>query len=115
MKQAGRLLSGLLLILLCSSWGFFAHYRINRLAVFTLPKAMAGFYKNNIDYITAHAVSADKRRYADSLEIPRHFFDADHYGKKPFSAMPEKWADAVKKYSADTLNKYGVLPWVIQY
>jgi len=103
------------LIITCSSWGFFAHYRINRLAVFTLPKAMAGFYKNNIAYITEHATSADKRRYVDSLEIPRHFFDADHYGKKPFSNMPEKWIDAVKKYSADTLNKYGTLPWVIQY
>jgi hypothetical protein len=54
-------LSGICLVLLCSSWGFFAHYRIGRLAVFTLPKAMAGFYKNNIDYLTRHAVSADKR------------------------------------------------------
>jgi len=68
MKQAGRVISGLLLIVLCSSWGFFAHYRINRLAVFTLPKAMAGFYRANIDYLTEHAVSADKRRYVDSTE-----------------------------------------------
>ncbi|MDR6940508.1 zinc dependent phospholipase C family protein [Mucilaginibacter pocheonensis] len=101
--------------MLCSSWGFFAHYRINRLAVFTLPKAMAGFYKSNIDFITRHAVSADKRRYVDSTEIPRHFFDADHYGKKPFAAMPQKWKDAAAKYSADTLDKYGTLPWTIQY
>jgi hypothetical protein len=99
----------------CSSWGFFAHYRINRFAVFTLPKAMSGFYINNIEYITEHAVSADKRRYADSLEGPRHFFDADHYGKKPFTAMPLKWDDAEKKYSADTLDKYGTVPWTIQY
>jgi hypothetical protein len=108
-------LSGIFLIVLCSSWGFFAHYRINRLAVFTLPKAMAGFYKSNIDFITQHAVSADKRRYVDSLEAPRHFFDADHYGKKPFAAIPQKWADAAAKYSADTLNKYGTVPWAIQY
>jgi hypothetical protein len=108
-------LSGICLILLCSSWGFFAHYRINRLAVFTLPKSMAGFYRANIDYITQHAVSADKRRYVDTLEAPRHFFDADHYGKKPFTAMPQKWLDAAAKYSADTLNKYGTLPWSIQY
>lgn len=108
-------LSGIGLILLCSSWGFFAHYRINRLAVFTLPKGMAGFYKANIGYITEHAVSADKRRYVDSTENPHHFFDADHYGKKPFAAMPRRWADAAAKYSADTLNKYGIVPWTIQY
>ncbi|WP_371742465.1 zinc dependent phospholipase C family protein [Mucilaginibacter sp. SG564] len=108
-------LSVVCLMFLCSSWGFFAHYRINRLAVFTLPKGMSGFYKANIAYITEHAVSADKRRYVDSAEIPRHFFDADHYGKKPFAAMPQRWTDAAAKYSADTLNKYGTVPWTIQY
>ncbi|WP_244228672.1 zinc dependent phospholipase C family protein [Mucilaginibacter endophyticus] len=108
-------ITGICLIMLCSSWGFFAHYRINRLAVFTLPKAMSGFYKANIDYITEHAVSPDKRRYVDSSEAPRHFFDADHYGKKPFEAMPKKWKDAVAKYPKDTIIKYGTVPWAIQY
>src|ERR1700722_5422839 len=115
MRQAGRLLSGLMLVVLCSSWGFFAHYRINRLAIFTLPKGMSGFYKANIEYITEHAVSADKRRYVDSTEAPRHFLDADHYGKNPFSHIPQNWGDAVHKYTADTLDKYGTVPWAIQY
>jgi hypothetical protein len=103
------------LLILCSSWGFFAHYRINRLAVFTLPKAMAGFYKASIGFITEHAISADKRRYVDSAEAPRHFLNADHYGKNPFRLIPQRWDDAVVKYSEDTLNKYGTLPWAIQY
>ncbi|MEO3404396.1 zinc dependent phospholipase C family protein [Mucilaginibacter sp. CAU 1740] len=107
--------TGICLLMLCSSWGFFAHYRINRLAVFTLPKPMAGFYRSNIDYITEHAVSPDKRRYVDSTEAPRHFFDADHYSKKPFEVMPKKWKDAVAKYSKDTIIKYGTVPWSIQY
>ena len=115
MKQAGRVISGLLLIVFCSSWGFFAHYRINRLAVFTLPKAMAGFYRANIEYLTEHAVSADKRRYVDSTEAPHHYLNADHYGKHPFNAIPQNWDDAVRKYSADTLDKNGTLPWTIQY
>ena len=76
---------------------------------------MAGFYNANIDFITEHAVDPDKKRYVDSLEGPRHFFDADHYGKRPFMKMPVKWKDAAKKYTADTLNKYGTLPWEIQY
>ncbi|TSJ42674.1 S1/P1 Nuclease [Mucilaginibacter corticis] len=115
MKISSRVICGLLTILLCSSWGFFAHYRINRLAVFTLPKAMAGFYKANIGFITEHAISADKRRYVDSLEAPRHYLNADHYGKNPFRLIPERWKDAVVKYSEDTLNKYGTVPWSIQY
>lgn len=101
-------------ILLFSSWGFFAHQRINRLAVFTLPKDLMGFYKSNINYITEHAVDPDKRRYADSLEAPRHYLDADHYGEKPFELIPRKWNDAVAKLSEDTLNAYGIVPWQIQ-
>ncbi|TSD66050.1 S1/P1 Nuclease [Inquilinus sp. KBS0705] len=107
-------ITGIVIITLCSSWGFFAHYRIHRLAVFTLPKGMAGFYRANIDFITEHAVSADKKRYVDSLEAPHHFFDADHYGKQPFKNMPQRWIDAAAKYSTDTLNKYGTVPWAIQ-
>ncbi|MCS3733381.1 zinc dependent phospholipase C family protein [Mucilaginibacter dorajii] len=107
--------SSICILLLCCSWGFYAHYRINRMAVYTLPKAMAGFYKSNIDYIVKHAVSADKRRYVDSTEAPHHFFNADHYGKKPWAAMPQKWKDAAAQYTADTLNKYGTVPWTIQY
>jgi len=76
---------------------------------------MSGFYRANIEFITEHAVSADKRRYVDSNEAPRHFLDADHYGKKPFSHIPQNWGDAVHKYTADTLDKYGTVPWAIQY
>lgn len=115
MKRACFLIIGLFIIITCCSWGFFAHYRINRLAVFTLPKGMAGFYKSNIEFITAHAISADKRRYVDSTEAPRHFLNADHYGKHPFSHLPRNWFDAALKYSADTVIKYGTVPWTIQY
>ncbi|MFN5705873.1 MAG: zinc dependent phospholipase C family protein [bacterium] len=96
------------------SWGFFAHKRINRLAVFTLPKEMMGFYKSNIEYITEQAVAPDKRRYSDKEEAPRHYLDADRYGKTPFDSLPMNWVDAAAKYSADTLNAYGTVPWRIQ-
>ena len=46
----------------CSDWGFFAHKKINRLAIFTLPSEMFGFYKAHADYLTEHSVDADKRR-----------------------------------------------------
>ncbi len=113
MRLIFRLGVGIILVFSLSSWGFYAHYHINRFAIFTLPKAMSGFYRANIDYITAHAISADKRRYVDSTEAPRHFLNADHYGKNPFAKIPQNWYDAAHKYTADTLNKYGTLPWTI--
>lgn len=100
--------------LLFSSWGFFAHKKINRLAVFTLPTGMLKFYKNNIYYLSEHAVDPDKRRYADSAEGGRHFLDADHYGEFPFDSIPRKWKEAEAKYTGDTLNKYGTVPWQIE-
>lgn len=58
------------------------------MAVFILPGDMIRFYKNNILYIKEHAVDADKRRYSDTAEAPRHFIDADRYGKDPFDSIP---------------------------
>lgn len=80
----------------------------------TLPPGMIGFYKRNIDFITEHAVDPDKRRYANKDEAPRHYIDADHYGENPFKALPRQWRDAVKKYTEDTLQAYGIVPWHIE-
>ncbi|MBI3502400.1 MAG: S1/P1 Nuclease [Bacteroidetes bacterium] len=96
------------------TWGFFAHKKINQLAVFTLPPEMISFYKTHIDYLTVHAVDPDRRRYSNPDEAPRHYLDADHYGKHPFDSLPHHWKDAVKKFSEDTLNAYGIVPWYIE-
>lgn len=114
LKPISLIIISAIIVLTCSSWGFYAHYRINHLAVFTLPGKMKPFFEANISYITEHAVSADKRRYVDSMEAPRHYLNADHYGKRPFVNIPLKWDDAAKKYGSDTLIKYGLLPWVIE-
>ena len=95
-------------------WGFFAHQKINRLAVFTLPSGMIRFYKNNITFIEEHAVDPDKRRYADTAEAPRHFIDADRYGSAPFDSIPQRWKDAVEKFGEDVLNENGIVPWQIE-
>lgn len=114
MKRTARSAVAILTLLILSSWGYFAHQRINRMAVLALPKGMVTFYRANIDFITEHAITADKRRYVDSAEIPRHFFNADRYGKTPFKTIPRKWKDFEKRYSHDTLLKHGTLPWTIQ-
>jgi hypothetical protein len=101
----------LLLLLLISptevSWGFLAHKRINRMAVFSLPPALFGFYKTNIDFITEQAVVPDKRRYAVKEEGIRHYIDLDYYTSPP----PQNFSDAIEMYTKDTLEKYGILPY----
>lgn len=98
----------------CFSWGFFAHKQINRLAVFTLPEQLLYFYKSNIEFITEHAVDADKRRYSDPEEACRHYIDLDYYETQaPIDTVPKYWKDAVAKYTEDTLKAYGIVPWHI--
>lgn len=96
------------------AWGFWAHKRINRLAVFTLPPEMMPLFKANIEFLTEHAVDPDKRRYAIKDEAPRHYIDLDHFCTYPCKDFPKKWKDAVATYSEDTLNAYGIVPWHIQ-
>lgn len=102
------------LFVLCS-WGFQAHRTINRNAVFLLPADLSPFFIEHIDEIEERAVLADKRRYVDSAESYRHYIDADLYGENPFDSVPFYWSDAKKKYTEDTLNDRGILPWVIYW
>ena len=105
----------------CSSiavWGFYGHKKINRLAVFTLPKGMFTFYKKHIEFITDHAVDPDKRRYAVEVEAPRHYIDIDHYhhdSLTPFQLVPRDWNDAITKFTEDTLQEYGIVPWHVNF
>ena len=95
-------------------WGFWAHEKINRMAVFCLPEDMQCLFKPNIEYLTHHATDPDKRRNVVKDEAPRHYIDIDHYGKYPFDSVPRKWKDAVKKLSEDTLKAYGIVPWHVE-
>ena len=95
------------------SWGFYAHKLINRQAVFSLPPEMIGFYKKNIRFVEEAAIDPDRRRYAVEAEAARHFIDIDHYGDSAVYKMSRYWREAIEKYPADTLNKYGIVPWHI--
>ncbi len=75
---------------------------------------MMVLFKPQIDFLSEHAVDPDKRRYAVPEEGPRHYIDIDRYGNYPYPDLPRKWEDAVAKYSEDTLNTYGIVPWWLQ-
>ena len=115
-----KALNILVAVLLCAAplnlycWGFYGHKSINRLAVFTLPTELMVFYKDHLEFISEHAVDPDMRRYVVKEEAPRHFIDIDHYGEDPFELVPRKWKDAVDKFSEDTLQAYGIVPWHVK-
>lgn len=81
---------------------------------------MFEFYKSNIDYLKLHSVDPDKRRYGVKEEGPRHYIDLDHYFenedvpfelRKFFKIIPERYEEAKLRYTEDTLEAYGLLPW----
>ena len=80
------------------AWGFFGHRLINRMAVFTLPNELTGFFKKNIENITEHAVDPDKRRYATKHEGVRHYIDIDQWDKIPFPNVPRDFEEAIIKH-----------------
>jgi len=75
---------------------------------------MLVLYKPHIDFITNHAVDPDMRRYAVAQEGARHYIDIDHYGQYPFNGLPRKWDDARVKFSEDSLQDHGIVPWWVQ-
>jgi hypothetical protein len=98
-----------------SAWGFFAHRKINRQAVFSLPPEMIGFYKFHIEYITENAVNPDRRRYAVIGEAEKHFIDADAYGDSAVFKLPRYWNHALELFSEEELRSKGIGPWNVYH
>ena len=99
------------------AWGFFGHRLLNRLAVYTLPPKMVGFYKAHIDYLTVNATRPDARRTVVPGEAAKHFMDVDRYGDSCLTTrgqgLPRRYEDAVARYGEDSLLRHGIVPWNI--
>lgn len=115
MRYLSTLIWSILLLLFFSSWGFYAHKKINHYAVFTLPSELAAFYKTHIRQITLQAVNADKRCYIDSLESPRHFIDIESYAEGNIDSIPIHWSQATEKFEERRMRASGIVPWQIYF
>lgn len=118
MKILKNLFPALLVItimLITSSWGFLVHRTAHQLAVYELPKGLQGFFYKNMDYMVYNSVRPDQRRSKDPNEATRHFIDLEVFGANAATAMPLGWDDAVAKYTKDTLQKYGYVPYYVIY
>ncbi|HNW88410.1 MAG TPA: zinc dependent phospholipase C family protein [Bacteroidales bacterium] len=105
-----------LVLVVCStqksfSFGFFAHKKINRMAVFALPPEMIKFFKSHIDYIVEHAIDPDKRSRGVVGEDIKHYIDIELFRDSTLENIPKFWKVAVEKYTEDSLNSWGINPW----
>jgi len=98
------------------AWGVWGHNHINKGAILALPTEMGLFFYNHSDFITEESTVPDLRKYTinDKSEFCRHFIDLEKYNYQSPATMPKTMNDAITKFSKDTLNKYGILPWYIQ-
>ena len=96
------------------AWGFFGHRVITQVAVYELPGSLQPFYYRHLPALVRQCTTPDERRSQDKAEAPRHYIDMDHYGEdNPFAKVPRAYEAAVERYSADTLRKYGTVPWTV--
>ena len=92
-------------------WGFYAHKKINKLAIYCLPSPLVIFYKRHVEEIERLAVLPDQRRHSMDQEAARHYIDLDRYA---ISALKYRtWEEVCARYSPDTLSAHGIVPWNI--
>ena len=121
LKKILLFISILLISVQSEGWGFHAHRIINRKAIYMLPPEMFFFYKQNLNYLEAHAVDPDKRRYAVDGEAPKHYIDLDQYLQDSIdmdgvkAALPIYWEAGMDSLLKDSLAGHGILPWNLTY
>jgi hypothetical protein len=107
------ILFGAAAMVVLSGWGFLVHRTSTQLAVYELPKPMRAFFHENLPYIVKYSVRPDQRRNEDSTEAPKHYIDIENFGDSAAWKMPHDYNVAIAKYSSDSLNHNGYLPYWI--
>jgi hypothetical protein len=100
-------------VIFFSSWGYLVHRTIHQLAIYKLPAGLQTFFYNNKETLVLDAPRPDQRRFKDSTEANKHFIDLEYYSEADRYHMPQTWDEAIKKFPADTLRKYGTSPYNI--
>jgi hypothetical protein len=100
-------------LLLCGSWGFLVHRTSTQLAVYHLPKDLQPFFSENMELLVRTSVRPDQRRNTDKTEAPKHFIDLEEFGDSAAWKMPYQYSLAVARYTKDSLEKYGYVPYVV--
>lgn len=94
------------------AWGFEAHRFIAAQVIARLPPGLRELFEARRVMFVEHSIDPDLwRNVGFEEEPPRHFLDLDAYGPPPFDALPRDYAEAVRKFGEEKLEKEGLLPW----
>jgi hypothetical protein len=96
-----------------AAWGGRTHEIINRRAVLALRGPEAEAWQPLAGAIGMHASDADHRKSTHADERPRHYLDADAFGRPPFDDIPRTWPGMLKKYGAAEAGAFGMAPWAV--
>lgn len=101
--------------LIALAWGTWGHQHINYAAIWGLPEPLRLFFYNHKDFVVEESVVPDLRKYTlnDKAEFNRHFIDIEDFGQ-PIDSIARTSKEALLKYDAKNLQKWGILPWFIQ-
>lgn len=94
-------------------WGFRMHRQIAEKAVLGLPNEMLPFFKQHAQEIVKRSVAPDERRNLVKGEAQKHYLDLDLYKPEERNSLPHDWQEAVNKFSWDTLEARGTVPWSV--
>jgi len=96
-----------------TAWGLTAHRWVAlRAAEIAEPRCRMLVRRHGAE-LAARAVEPDtvlRVRLGREEEV-RHFLDLDHYGAPPFRALPRVYAEAVRRFGREEVERQGTLPW----
>ncbi|MGI4875772.1 MAG: hypothetical protein ACRYFX_31835 [Janthinobacterium lividum] len=96
------------------AWGVAGHRAVTQVAVYELPSGMQAFYFRHMPQLVRLSSSFNERPAAGNEDFGKHYLMIDHFAESnPFTKMPHDFDQASVKFTADTLRKYGTLPWAI--
>jgi hypothetical protein len=115
MKKIYPLAYSALLICVCllfSAWGTTGHWKINEHAPASFPPGMEFLKPSWSVILPDHASDADKRKYADPDEVPRHFINIDEYPEFLLNGrIAQAFDSVVDQHGITFVMIYGILPW----
>jgi len=100
------------------AWGFDAHRFIVSRAIRLLPREVRPLFEANRAVVVEHSLDPDTwRDVFGGAEDPHHYLNLDWegYGPYPFSGLPRKYDDAVKKFGQAQVDRNGTLPWRVEH
>jgi hypothetical protein len=112
-RFSALVLLGVLIPAPASAWGDAAHRYIMERAIDLLPAEIRPFFDGHRNELILRVNDPDLWRVVGWDESAHHFldFDAEEYGPYPFRALPRDHGAAVERFGAETLKRYGLLPW----